>query len=223
MSMYAWYRLFYVRGMYLSQCGAREIIEMSAQAMIPDPVATTNLQQSSITSSMVHPAIQPEQNTSLIQQVAAQEKRIAELTNSLGDRNQKLVKFQSEKKAEMEALMTGMKSWISNLDVKSDSHKEEFTKGLERLVDTSSFDNGVWQVMTCASASAALKEEQYQSLKTQYDELQQRSQGGVFASTDYRLGDKRPAEGDPSSESSAVPDIWSHFIADVAQTGYNVM
>jgi DNA repair exonuclease SbcCD ATPase subunit len=180
------------------------------------------LQQPQVVPQHVPNAPTSDQN-SLVQQVAAQEKRIAELTNSLGDRNQQLQKFQSEKKAEMEALMTGMKSWISNLDVKSDSHKEEFTKGLERLVDTSSFDNGVWQVMTCASASAAKQEELYQTLKTQYDELQTRSQGGVFGNTEHRIGDKRRAADDPAIESSAVPDIWSSFIADVSKTGYQVM
>ena len=200
---------------------------MSTPANVIDPPMTQLQQQPPIQQPQVAPQhvsnAPPSDQTSLVQQVAAQEKRIAELTNSLGDRNQQLQKFQSEKKAEMEALMTGMKSWISNLDVKSDSHKAEFTKGLERLVDTSSFDNGVWQVMTCASASAAKQEEQYQTLKTQYDELQQRSQGGVFGNTDHRLGDKRRADADPSSESSAVPDIWSSFIADVSKTGYQVV
>jgi len=195
---------------------------MSTQAPISEP-QMTQLQHPPVAPPIVPNAVPAEQPNSLVQQVAAQEKRIAELTNSLGDRNQQLQKFQSEKKAEMEALMTGMKSWISNLDVKSDTHKEEFTKGLERLVDTSSFDNGVWQVMTCASASAALKEEQYQTLKTQYDELNQRSQGGVFGGPEQRLGDKRRAVDQPSEQSSAVPDIWSSFIADVSQTGYNMI
>ena len=202
---------------------------MSTQANIIDP-PTTQLQQQPLVQQqpqVAQPhasnAPTPSDQTSLVQQVAAQEKRIAELTNSLGTRNQQLQKFQSEKKAEMQALMTGMKSWIENLDVKSDSHKEEFTKGLERLVDTSSFDNGVWEVMTCASASAARQEEQYQTLKTQYDELQQRSQGGVFGNMEQRVGDKRPALEDPSAASSAAPDIWSSFIADVSRTGYNVI
>ncbi|KAJ1467491.1 hypothetical protein T484DRAFT_1858687 [Baffinella frigidus] len=155
--------------------------------------------------------------------VSAQEKRIAELTTSLGDRNAQLQKFQSEKKAEMEALMSGMKSWISNLDVKNDMHKDEFEKGLQRLVDTSSFDNGVWQVMTCASASAAKQEELYQTLKGQYDELQQRNAGGVFGQPDQRVGEKRRADGEPDTSVVCTPDIWSNFIADVSRTGYQVM
>jgi hypothetical protein len=169
-----------------------------------------------------HPPSTGEQN-SLMQQVSTQERRISELSQALDTRNAQLLKFESEKKVEMEALMAGMKQWISNLDVKSDTHKEEFEKGLQRLVDTSSFDNGVWQVMTCASASAAKMEEQYQSLKTQYDELQTRSNGGVFMNPEHRVGDKRSAESAPNTESTGAPDFFSNFIADVSRTGYQVM
>jgi hypothetical protein len=164
----------------------------------------------------------PTDPNSLMLQVSTQEKRISELTQSLNDRNSKLQKFQTEKKSEMEALMAGMKQWIQNLPVKSDSHRQEFEKGLQRLVDTSSFDNNVWQVMSCASASAAKMEEQYQVLKGQYDELQQRNTGGFFGNDDQRVGDKRPPDGDPNTDAGATPDIWSAFISDVATTGYQV-
>jgi hypothetical protein len=66
-------------------------------------------------------------------------------------------------------------------------------------------------------------EEQYQSLKTQFDELQTRSNGGVFMNPEHRVGDKRAAEGVPSTETGAAPDIWSNFIADVSRTGYQVI
>ena len=72
------------------------------------------------------------------------------------------------------------------------------------------------------SAQAAKKEEEYQSLKVQYEELQQRSAGGSFANHEHRVGDKRPADSDPHVELNC-PDIWSHFIADVAKTGYGVI
>jgi cell division septum initiation protein DivIVA len=159
-------------------------------------------------------------NKSILQQVAAQEKRIAELSKTLGDRNQSLAKFQTEKKTEMEALMSGMRQWIQNLDVKNEGHKEEFEKGLQRLVDTSSFDNGVWQVMVSASACAARKETDYQALKNQFEELNQQKSGGVFSNVDERVGGKRSADGEPQQDSGAVPDMWSSFIADVATSGY---
>ena len=157
---------------------------------------------------------------SILQQVATQERRIAELNKSLADRNQTLAKFQTEKKSEMEALMSGMRQWIGNLDVKNEGHKDEFEKGLQRLVDTSSFDNGVWNVMVSASACAAKKEEDYQALKTQYEELNQQKDGGIFGNADARVGNKRMATGEPDTCNDAVADIWSNFIADVATSGY---
>jgi hypothetical protein len=187
------------------------------------PTTTPTQLQAQPAPTLVQAPVPTENQNSLLLQVSAQEKRIAELTTSLGDRNAQLQKFQSEKKAEMEALMSGMKSWISNLDVKNDMHKDEFEKGLQRLVDTSSFDNGVWQVMTCASASAAKQEELYQTLKGQYDELQQRNAGGVFGQPDQRVGEKRRADGEPDTSVVCTPDIWSNFIADVSRTGYQVM
>jgi hypothetical protein len=160
------------------------------------------------------------ESKSIMQQVASQEKRIVELNKALTDRNQTLAKFQTEKKTEMEALMSGMRQWIGNLDVKNEGHKDEFEKGLQRLVDTSSFDNGVWQVMVSASACAAKKEEDYQALKTQYEALNQQKGGGVFGNADERVGGKRAATGDPEQDSGAAPDIWSSFIADVSTSGY---
>jgi uncharacterized coiled-coil protein SlyX len=160
------------------------------------------------------------ESKSILQQVASQEKRIVELNKTLNDRNQTLAKFQTEKKTEMEALMAGMKQWIGNLDVKNEGHKDEFEKGLQRLVDTSSFDNGVWQVMVSASACAAKKEEDYQALKIQFEELNQQKSGGVFNNADERVGVKRQANGEPDQDSGSAGDIWSNFIADVSTTGY---
>jgi DNA helicase IV len=156
-----------------------------------------------------------------MQQVATQERQITELKQQLQERNQRLDKFQTAKKAEMEAMMSGMRDWIKNLELKNENYRADFEKGLQRLVDNSADDNGVWQVMCEASASATKKEEQYQVLKQQYDELKQRSNGGEFGTSDARVGDKRQALDEPGTGASAAGDIWSQFIADVTVTGYN--
>ena len=95
-----------------------------------------------------HPVGSDQQN-SLMLQVSSQERRIAELSKSLDERNGQLVKFQSEKKAEMEALLSGMRSWLGNLDLKSETHRQEFDNGLERLVEKSMFDNGKHPTLLC--------------------------------------------------------------------------
>jgi hypothetical protein len=62
--------------------------EQPVQA-VPNPV-----------QAVPHP-IGSDQQNSLMLQVSSQERRIAELSKSLDERNGQLVKFQSEKKAEM--------------------------------------------------------------------------------------------------------------------------
>ena len=158
------------------------------------------------------------EKTSIMQQVATQERQIIELKQMLQERNSRLDKFQSAKKVEMEAMLSGMRDWIKNLELKNENYRADFEKGLQRLVDTSADDNGVWQVMCEASASASKKEEQYQTLKQQYDDLKQKSDG-EFGSSSARVGDKRPALDEPDT-TSHTGDIWSQFIADVTVTGY---
>jgi chromosome segregation ATPase len=162
------------------------------------------------------------ENTSIMQQVATQERQIAELKGQLQERNARLDKFQTAKKAEMEAMMSGMRDWIKNLELKNENYRADFEKGLQRLVDNSADDNGVWQVMCEASASATKKEEQYQVLKQQYDDLKQKTNGGEFGSSDARIGEKRSALDSPDTGAAIPGDIWSQFIADVSVSGYNV-
>jgi hypothetical protein len=109
---------------------------MSAAAMPIQPPATTALAPQPTMANN-------EQQNSLMLQVSSQERRIAELTSSLDERNNQLQKFQTEKKEEMQALLAGMKSWLSNLDIKSETHRKEFDDGLDRLVNQSAFDNGI--------------------------------------------------------------------------------
>jgi chromosome segregation ATPase len=161
------------------------------------------------------------ENTSIMQQVATQERQINELKQMLQERNQRLDKFQTAKKAEMEAMLSGMRDWIKNLELKNENYRADFEKGLQRLVDNSADDNGVWQVMCEASSAATKKEEQYQTLKQQYDELKQKTHGGEFGGADARVGDKRQALDAPDTSAAVNGDIWSQFIADVSVTGYN--
>ena len=97
-----------------------------------------------------------------------------------------------------------------------------FTRAIAHEKVNHPISTGVWNVCVKASAQAAKKEEEYQSLKLQYEELQQKNNGGSFAAQEHRVGGKRPAEADPHVELNC-PDIWSHFIADVTKTGYGVI
>jgi len=159
---------------------------------------------------------------SILQQVAAQERRIAELQRQLEDRNTKLDRFQTAKKQEMEALLSGLKDWLAKIGLPSENDRNEVEKGLQRLVNNGADDNGIWRVMVTASSNSRQREVEYQELKIKYDELQSRSPAAPapeFDCADARAGSKRAAEGEPVADS--VGDLWGAFIADVSSTGYN--
>ena len=50
------------------------------------------------------------------------------------------------------ALDTFMKKWTDAIDTKDEKVKDDFEVGLDKLVKNSAEDNGVWQMMVCASA-----------------------------------------------------------------------
>jgi hypothetical protein len=208
-------------GIYLSR---HHNISDTMAGIVSGSVNATGLEgvgHNAVVTNPLIASVNSNENISIIQQVATQERKIAELQQMLQERNQRLEKFQHAKKAEMEAMLTGMREWITNLDLKNENYRADFEKGLQRLVDNSADDNGVWQVMCEASASASKKEEQYQTLKLQYEDLQQKTQGGEYGTSNARSGDKRPALEPPCNSAGATGDMWSQFIADVTVTGYN--
>lgn len=191
---------------------------LSAQTPAPAAAAAAEAPVTSAAPTLSAPMATDQ--ASLMQQVAALQRQNGELNKRLQHNTEKLTQFQVAKKKEMEALMQGMQEWIKKLGLQNDNHRQEFEKGLQRLVNNGADDNGVWQVMVSASAVAAQREQEYQTLKTQFDELQKQRTGGEFASAGERVGEKRSADGDPAMESSAG-DIWASFIADVSTTGYS--
>jgi len=179
----------------------------------PSTAAPTGTPAPAASTAPAAPAPAADQQ-SLMQQVAALQRQNEELSK-------RLTNFQAAKKKEMESLMKGMQEWIQKLGLQNENHKVEFERGLQRLVNNGADDNGVWQVMVSASAAAAQREQEYQALKIQYDELQKQRGTGEFGDSIARVGEKRPADGEPPADAS-VADIWSSFIADVSTSGYSM-
>jgi chromosome segregation ATPase len=195
----------------------------SASTSAPTPAPAATSAPAAAPSTAAAPAAaapMATDQTSLMQQVAALQRQNDELNKRLHQNTERLSQFQAAKKKEMEALMQGMQEWMKKLGVQNDNHRQEFEKGLQRLVNNGADDNGVWQVMVSASAAAAQREQEYQTLKTQFDELQRQRHGGEFGDSVARVGEKRPADGEPPADAS-VGDIWASFIADVSSTGYH--
>jgi len=156
---------------------------------------------------------------SMLQKMAEQQKMIAELTHQVQAKEQDVQKLSEKQRAEMKHLYdTVISKWVDSLDTSNEKAREEFKNGMVRLAENADRENGIWEVVCCASAmtardreNAAKKEEEFQNLQKNYDELKTQIQGGNFISEDSRIaGNKRPATEQPHVQGGCV-DIWSQF------------
>ena len=155
----------------------------------------------------------PPDMTSILEQIAKLEQNNKSLQNELSNKSDEVSKLSEKKRQEMKVVYdTMMAKWIDSLDTPKPEAKEQVKNGLLGVTENVEDDNGIWQVLMCASANAAKREEQYQSLQVQYDELKQKADGGQFAHEDQRVGSKRSALSPPEEEATeGSVDVWSQF------------
>ena len=60
-----------------------------------------------------------------------------------------------------------MKKWTDAIDTKDEKVKDDFEVGLDKLVKNSAEDNGVWQMMVCASALYSRQEHDLDTLRSE--------------------------------------------------------
>ena len=126
------------------------------------------------------------------------------------ERNGKL--SQKTREGMQSALDTLMKKWMDAVETKDDKVKDQFKCGLEKLVNNSAEDNGVWQMMVSASALHERQAHNLETLQLENNELKQRLDSS-YENVDSRVGTKRVAETEISREDvkSDLVDIWSEF------------
>lgn len=126
--------------------------------------------------------------TALLQQVQAMQEKIGKLTEG--------------KKAEMQkALDTVINDWLV-ASVEDESVREEFKKGMGRLVEQTAEESGVWRVVCCASSLHAKKLEELENMRIQVENA--KKGGGDFKDEASR---KRPLEEPEKAECN----IWEEF------------
>ena len=113
-------------------------------------------------------------------------------------------KMSEGKRQEMrQALDTVIMNWLKD-SVQDEKVREEFTKGMNRLVENTAEDSGVWQVVCCASNVHAKHLQQLEQMRVENETLKTRS-GGEFRDENAR---KRGRDEDGHRE----PDnIWAEF------------
>lgn len=117
-------------------------------------------------------------------------------------------------------LDTIMKKWVDAVDTKDEQVKTNFIEGMQRLVQNSAEDNGVWQMMVQASSLYERQTHELDQLRIENSQLKDRVQG-TFGSEDARMsGDKRKAEDELERPPAISGDIWSDFAKGISGSGY---
>ena len=158
--------------------------------------------------------------TNMLRHIESLESKIASKDRLLQEAHQRVEKFSSRTREGMQsALDSLMKKWMDACETKDDKCKEQFKHGMEKLVQSSAEDNGVWQMMVAASALHQRQEHDLDKLRGENDTLKQRIDGH-YATPVSRTGGalgKRKADEDPQIDNAAAAagdDMWSSFATE---------
>ena len=90
----------------------------------------------------------------MLRHIESLEKKLQQRDSELTDAKTRVEKFSQRTREDMQsALDSLMKKWMDAVvETKDETCKEEFKKGMEKLVQNSAEDNGVWQMMVAASS-----------------------------------------------------------------------
>ena len=166
---------------------------------------------------------------SIMRKMAEQQTMIAQLNEQLHTKTEDVQKLSEKQRKEMKHIYdTVIAGWVDQQETVNVQTRDEFKSGIMRLADTAQEDNGIWQVVMCASSasqrdreSAAKKETEFQALNTRYQELQTRVDGGRFSQEDARVGSKRAApEETLQVHATHSSGIWDQF-GDFMKSSYN--
>jgi len=158
----------------------------------------------------------------MLRHIEALEGKLAQKDKQLSDAQQRVEKFSARTREGMQsALDSLMKKWMDACETKDEKCKEQFKHGMEKLVQNSAEENGVWQMMVAASALHQRQEHDLDKLRVENTELKQRVHGHYATTasrTDASLG-KRKAEDEPGVDLSpdAADNLWASFAAECGQ------
>lgn len=196
----------------------------------PTPAATPApaAEQAQATTTPAAAAPPQPDVSSLMQKMAEQTEMINKLNEQLQVKQNDVAKLTEKQRAEMQHIYESvMKQWIDSLETPNEKSREEFKTGLQRLAQNADRENGIWEVVMCASSIAARdrenaikKETEFQELQKRYDDLNTRYQGGQFISEDSRVGSKRAAVEEPHPSGGAGGSMWDSF-SDMMKTSYS--
>ena len=115
------------------------------------------------------------------------------------------------------AMDTLMKKWMDAVETKDETVKEEFKGGLDKLINKSAEENGVWRMMLAASSLHDRQEHNLEKLRLENNELKTKVDDLYGSSASRVVGGKHRMEeqGDRSSVQAPTLNIWDEFAKDL--------
>mgnify|MGYP000208490732 CR=1 FL=1 len=165
---------------------------------------------------------------SIMRKMADQQNTIAQLNTQLQTKSDDVQKLSEKQRREMKHVYdTVISGWVDQQDTVNPQTREEFKSGIMRLADEAKEDNGIWQVVMCASSAAnrsrenaIQKEAEFQTLTKNYEELKTRVDGGRFTNEEARVGSKRSAPDEQPLPQTGNSNMWNQF-GDFMKSNYN--
>jgi len=161
----------------------------------------------------------------ILQHIKALEQSKAQLELSKAQLEQKLkeadaradrmsVKTREGMQAAMDTLM---KKWMDAVETKDEVVKDEFKCGLDKLINHSAEENGVWRMMLAASSLHDKQEHNLEKLRIENNELRTKVDDLYGSSVSRVVGEKhrQPEQADRSSVQAPTLNIWDEFANDL--------
>lgn len=154
----------------------------------------------------------------VLKHIETLEKQRAELEAKLSEEKNKNQRLSQKTREGMQsALDTLMKKWMDAVETKDEKIKDQFKSGLDKLVQNSAEDNGVWQMMVAASALHERQTHDLDKLRGENNDLKLKIDG-QYATPESRTDGKRKAEDQLDRTTvvqSETASMWDDFAKDV--------
>jgi hypothetical protein len=154
----------------------------------------------------------------LEQSKAALEQNKAQLEEQLKQADARAERLSVKTREGMQAAMdTLMKKWMDAVETKDETVKADFKGGLDKLINKSQEENGVWRMMLAASSLHEKQEHNLEKLRLENNELKSKVDDLYGSSASRVVGEKhrQPEQSDRSSVQAPAGNIWDEFAKDI--------
>jgi hypothetical protein len=154
----------------------------------------------------------------LEQSKAALEQTTTQLQEQLKQADARAERLSVKTREGMQAAMdTLMKKWMDAVETKDEGVKADFKGGLDKLINKSQEENGVWRMMLAASSLHERQEHNLEKLRLENNELKTKVDDLYGSSSARVVGEKhkQSEQSDRSSVQGSAGNIWDDFAKDI--------